>query len=350
MKKLKVLHLPTPTGGNAWGLSQAEKKLGLDSKVLVDVNNWLNYKSDYCLNLENKNKTEEIFTRIKAFIKVRDKYDVYHFNFGSSLIDFMNYGIHLWDLPFYKGKKIMTYNGDDARQNLNLLKKEFVGEIYDLYPSNDIKRNIILKKRIEKVYKNVDHIFSLNPDLMYFLPKEKTTFLPYSLDLDEILKEPYLIENKIKIIHSPTNRTVKGSKYIIEALENLQKKHDNIEIEIIENIPHKEAVQKYKEAHLVIDQILIGWYGGFAVEVMKMGKPVAVFIREEDLQFIPDEMSKDLLDTIININQHNIEEVLEDFINNLELLNEKSKLSYDYVNKWHNPTKIAKQVLEIYNA
>jgi len=349
MKKLKVLHLPTPTGGNAWGLSQAEKKLGLDSKVLVDVNNWLNYKSDYCLNLENKNKIEELITRIKMFFKIRHKYDVYHFNFGSSLIDFMNYGVHLWDLPFYKGKKIMTYNGDDARQNLNLLKCKFVGEIYDLYPSNDINRNSLLKKRINKVYKNVDHIFSLNPDLMYFLPKEKTTFLPYTIELDKIKKEPYLIENKIKIIHSPTNRTVKGSKYIIKALDNLQKKYANIDVEIIENVPHEEALKKYKEAHLVIDQVLIGWYGGFTVEVMKMGKPVAVFIREEDLQFIPNEMSKDLLNTIININQNNIEEVLEVFINNTELLKKKSELSSAYVDKWHNPLKIAEQVLEVYN-
>jgi hypothetical protein len=351
MKKMKVLHLPTSTGGNAWGLSQAEKKLGLDSKVLVDVNNWLNYKSDYCLNLENKNKIEEIFIRIKAFIKIRNKYDVYHFNFGSSLIDFMNYGVHLWDLPFYKGKKIMTYNGRDARQDLNLIKKDFIGEIYNTYPNNDIKRNLILKKKIEKVAKNVDHIFSLNPDLMHFLPKEKTTFLPYTIaEWDSIKRVPYIIEDKIKIIHSPTNRAIKGSDYIIEALNNLTKKHTNIEVEIIENIPYQEALIKYKEAHLVIDQVLIGWYGAFAVEVMKMAKPLAVFIREEDLAFIPEQMSKDLLGAVININQNNIENVLELYINNIELLHDKSNLSYEYAQKWHNPIDIAKKVKEIYEA
>ena len=39
---MRVLHLPTSVGGNAWGLSQAEKTLGIYSQVLVEENNWLN--------------------------------------------------------------------------------------------------------------------------------------------------------------------------------------------------------------------------------------------------------------------------------------------------------------------
>ncbi len=57
------------------------------------------------------------------------------------------------------------------------------------------------------------------------------------------------------------------------------KKYKNIRFEIIENKPNKEAIEIYKKADIVIDQVLVGWYGAFAVEVMKMGKPVAVFIR-----------------------------------------------------------------------
>ena len=40
-----------------------------------------------------------------------------------------------------------------------------------------------------------------------------------------------------------------------------------------------KALKIYEEADIVIDQVLIGWYGGFGVEVMKMGKPLAVYIR-----------------------------------------------------------------------
>ena len=57
---MKILHLPTSVGGNSWGLAQGEKALGLESEVLIDANNWLNYKSDICLGLENKNKVFQV--------------------------------------------------------------------------------------------------------------------------------------------------------------------------------------------------------------------------------------------------------------------------------------------------
>lgn len=119
---------------------------------------------------------------------------------------------------------------------------------------------------------------------------------------------------------------------------------------MVENIPNKKALEIYQKAHLIIDQVLIGWYGGFGVEVMKMGKPLAVFIREEDLKFIPKEMAKDLKDAIININPYNIEEELSKYIENTDLLYKKSQASIEYVHKWHNPLYVASITKKIYES
>jgi hypothetical protein len=214
---------------------------------------------------------------------------------------------------------------------------------------NSGKQDRLRLKRVNKVSKNVDHIFSLNPDLMYFLPKDKTTFLPYMIaGWNDIQHDKYYISNKIKIIHSPTNRVAKGSDFILKALKKLQKRYNSIEIIVIENIPYVEALKLYQEAHIVIDQVLIGWYGGFGVEVMKMGKPLGVFIREEDLKFIPQDMAKELKDAVININPYNIEEIIEFYIQNPKMLIEKSQASLDYVHKWHNPLYVGEVTKEIY--
>ena len=53
-------------------------------------------------------------------------------------------------------------------------------------------------------------------------------------------------------------------------------------------------------------------------------------------------MSKDLKETIININPFNIEKVLSEYIESPDLLENKSKASVEYVNNWHEPNKIAK--------
>ncbi|PHR58524.1 MAG: hypothetical protein COA44_03540 [Arcobacter sp.] len=344
---MKILHLPTSVGGNAWGMSQAEKELGLISEVLIVEQNWLKYNCDYNLNLQGISFLQRVKVLYKWF-KRANNYDVLHFNYGSSLLDFQKLGLVLLELPFYskKQKIIFTYNGSDAR---DVHPIEYWDEIEN--PKKSLYQKIvkIVKKyKIKKVEKYADHIFALNPDLLYYLPS-RATFLPYSIsNWNEIKKYSYEIKDKIKIIHSPTSRELKGSDYILKALEKLEKKYDNIEVQIIENIPHKDALTLYQEADLVVDQVLIGWYGGFAVEVMKMGKPVAVNIREKDLKFIPDDMAEDLKKSIINITPFNIEEVLSNYIENNTLLYEKSKKAVEYVEKWHNPRYVAKIVKDIY--
>ena len=57
-------------------------------------------------------------------MKYRSQFDVFHFNYGSTLIDFRSRGIHHWDLPFYpKAKMVFTYNGCDARQKYRTIER-----------------------------------------------------------------------------------------------------------------------------------------------------------------------------------------------------------------------------------
>lgn len=352
-RKLKILHLPTSVGGNSWGLAQAERRLGLDSIVLIAENNWLNYPYDICLSDVSKNNLIKFLRRIKAFFNIRDKFDIFHFNFGSTLISIPKYRINLVDLPFYKGKKIMTFNGCDARQKYPTIKRTSFSACHETNCwggiCNSGKMDMIKKRLIKKASKYVDHMFALNPDLMYFLPAEKTTFLPYTIaGWYDIKYTPYKIKHTINIIHAPTDKGAKGSKYILKALEILQKRYRNIKIEFVQNVPYKNALKKYEKAHIIVDQVLVGWYGGLAVEAMKMGKPVAVFIREEDLKFIPKDMAMDLKEAIININPFNIVEVLSEYIENPKLLIFKSQAGLNYVNKWHDPIKIAQITKSIY--
>ena len=347
---MKVLHLPTSVGGNSWGLAQGEKKLGIKSEVLLSKQNWLKYDADINLYLENKSFIKQVNILYKTFKNIRNKYDVFHFNYGSSLLDFQKLGLPLLELPYYDSSKkiIFTYNGSDSRGVHPL-------EYWDTLenPKTSLYQKIareIKKKKIVKVNKYTDHIFALNPDLFHYLPK-KTTFLPYSIsNWDDIVEVKRSKRKKIKIVHSPTSRDFKGSKYILDALNILQDKYAHVEVSIIENLPHTQALELYKESDLVIDQVLIGWYGAFGVEVMKMGKPLAVYIREDDLKFIPLDMAQDLMETVINITPFNIVEKLSLYIENENLLEDKAKAGLEYSNKWHNPMYVAGIVQSVYES
>jgi hypothetical protein len=166
---------------------------------------------------------------------------------------------------------------------------------------------------------------------------------------EETEKPSLLTRKKLRIVHAPTNRAAKGSNIILGSLRRIEKSFPNdIEIVLVEGKPHSDALAIYREADLVIDQILGGWYGGLAVEVMRMGKPVAVYIREEDLHFIPSDMRKDLNDAFIRIQPNTIDDVLTQFIMDRKSLWEKAENAYEYVHRWHDPIKVALQVKEYY--
>ncbi|MFC1634955.1 glycosyltransferase [Planctomycetota bacterium] len=350
---MKVLHLPTLVGGNAWGLAQGERKLGLDSRVLTRKNVWLDYPCDMNLQWDKKNVLGMFISAVDTFLKVRRDYDVFHFNFGTSLLDMTQIGLPLLDLPFYPHNKriIFSYNGCDARQKYETIERVNFSACHNENCYGGIctnkKQDRIKARKIKKAGKYANHLFALNPDLMWFLP-QGATFLPYTIaEWDNIHPVPCRLEKKIKVIHSPTDRAAKGSDCILKALENLQKRYD-IEIILVENTPNKKAIKLYERADIVIDQALVGWYGGLAVEAMKMGKPVAVFIRKDDLQFVPISMAKDLCEAVIEIEPSTIEESIELYLQNPTLLKQKSQAALEYVHQWHDPVYVASMTKSVY--
>ena len=359
---MKVLHLPTSVGGMPWGLAQGERALGLQSDVLVLLDSWLRYPANKVIFKSYQELLmSNIFglvTLIKEIHQTKNHYDVFHFNFGTSLVDLWRVGLPLLDLPFYKkkGKIVVTYNGCDARQKYKTIQRVSFSACHnhECYKGrcNSAAREKGKQRKIAKFDQYAKAIFAVNPDLFYFLPK-RAQFLPYAIaDWTEIETSPYQGANrKFKIVHSPTNRVAKGSDIIIHSLHLLKKRYgDRIEVILVENLPLPKARRLYAEADLAIDQVLIGWYGGFAVEMMKMGKPVMAFIREEDLKFVPGEMAKECQQAIILVDPGNLYEKLCFLLENPEVLKGFREAALEYVHRWHNPVCVAGITKSVYES
>lgn len=353
---MKILHLPTDVGGNAFGLSSAENHIGLQSSCLIKNATWLNYPSHINLNISQyDSKLRKFYELYKTFRSIRNKYDVFHFNFGSSLIDSNYPFLTLYDLQRYpKSKKIfMTYNGCDARQKYPTIQDrdisacKFEGCYNGMCNSGSMDK--ARQKKIEIVAKFSSHVFFLNPDLGKFLPPN-SSFLPYTISSwDAINEKPHVqSENTLRIVHAPTNRITKGTQFLISAVDRINKYKKRIELVLVENVSHEKAIHLYSTADLVIDQLLVGWYGAVSVEVMKMGIPVGCFLNTKDLNQIPVEMKKDIEETFINLNPFSIEDTLVQLLENRDLLKFKAAASLHFANRWHDPIKVAKQVKRIY--
>jgi glycosyltransferase involved in cell wall biosynthesis len=190
----------------------------------------------------------------------------------------------------------------------------------------------------------VDRVFYLNPELGRYAPNSE--FLPYaSVDVASeavTLPDP---GRRPRILHAPSHGDIKGTPRILAALEALKSRYD-FELVLVQNVPHAEAKERYRRADIAIDQLYAGWYGGFAVEVMAMGKPVVAYIREEDREFVPKAMWDAM--PIMRIAADTIEEDLARILDQRSDWPAIGQISRQYVLDWHDPLMVAAALDRIY--
>ena len=199
---------------------------------------------------------------------------------------------------------------------------------------------------IDRVLPLFDRVFYLNPELGHVVPEGR--FLPYAnVDIDKFTPEYPSSRGRPKIVHAPSDASIKGTKIILEALERLKSRFE-FELILVEKKTHEEALTIYRSADLAIDQVLAGWYGGFAVEMMAMGKPVACYIRESDLKFVPQPMRDDL--AILKVDPGRLAEDLAAILERRAEWPELGRRSRCYVERWHNPDHIAEAMIAAYRS
>jgi len=114
-------------------------------------------------------------------------------------------------------------------------------------------------------------------------------------------------------------------------------------------LTQSELKARCARADLVVDQLLVGWYGGLAVEAMALGRPVVAYLREEDLTGVPPEMREQL--PLIRAEPSTIYGVLKEMLTTCRRdLAELGRRSRDYVVRWHDPRSVAEQLVADYEA
>ena len=355
-----MIHLPTATSGNAWGLSRGERALGLQSDVLVLGESSLGYPADRNIILRQAptlwNLGFNYCTLGLEVVRLLARYEIFHFNYGSSLIDFPQQNRDLLDLPLYrlKGKVFVTFNGCDARQRDVTIRQTSISACQNEECYGGIcvdgRHDERVRRRIDHVDALADGIFALTPDLLRYLPA-RAIYLPVTVADWNILHSSYPEQSPstIRIAHAPTNRGAKGTDLILRILDEVRRRYPNrVEVVLIEQMSHAQAIRLLSTAHLMIDQILIGWYGAAAVEAMRMGIPVIAYIREEDLARIPQAMADDCKRAVISADPATLLDRLCTIVEDPGLLLQQHARALDYVGRWHDPVRVGAITKECY--
>ena len=330
---MKVLHAPHNIAGQASIIAKAQRELGIESDVLVFDQNYLNYECDINLSLSEKPKMIAKILQLINFIRCLFKYDVFHFHFTSSLLP------KNLDLPILKlfGKKIvMQYWGSDIRQ-LDIAKKYKYHYAREM--EIDPEKEECKRKKIKRINKYADMTIVGDYELSEYSPS--SVVIHCAFDPTNVHSIENNSKEKLKIVHAPTNRIIKGTKYVLEAVEKLKNEGHDFEFVLVENKPHSEALKIFEDADIVIDQLLAGSYGLVAIECMAMGKPVLCYIREDIEKYYQNL-------PILNTNPDTIYDNLKLLIENPKLRKELGEKGRKYVEEVHDSRKIAMQMIELY--
>jgi hypothetical protein len=359
---MRILHGPTNVGNQPWTLSRAERSLGHRSDVVQNYRTWIGYPADRTLS-EYASKTRRArFARAMFGLTAPLRYEVLHYYFGRSFMLWDDFGMALGrsaaedarclrDVRLARrlGRRtIMTLQGCDARQAdvsnrtnaVTMCKPGGCSAYGACIGGIDETRRAM----IDTLLPLMDRVFYLNPELGHVVPQGD--FLPYG-NFDVTGEKVTLPEpgGRLRILHAPSNGGIKGTPLILAALERLRARFD-FELVVVENTPYTEALKLYRSADLVIDQVLAGWYGGFAVELMAMGKPVAAYIRDEDRRFVPGRMWDEL--PLIRVHPGSIENDLARVLAAPDELRALGARSRDFVERWHDPLRIARALEAVY--
>jgi glycosyltransferase involved in cell wall biosynthesis len=361
---LKVLHGPANVGNQPWVLSRAERSLGLRSDVVQNYGTWIGYPADKTLGVYGKKSLVTVVKRIVFALSAPFRYDTIHYSFGFMLWDDLGLTLgrnSLLDqvalLDVHIARKLgrplfMTLQGCDARQasassrinDITMCKAGACPAYSACIKSIDQSRRAM----VDTLLPLMDRVFFLNPELgrMLFGKARRADFLPYAnFDPYSVTVSLPKTDRRLRIIHAPSNKGIKGTDLILNALE-LLKPEIEFELVLVENLPHTEALKLYASADLAIDQVLAGWYGGFAVEMMAMGKPVAAYIRDADQTMVPAALWADL--PILRISPETLVEDLRQILSRPGVLREAGRRARSFVERWHNPTTIATAMLRLY--
>jgi len=332
----KILHLPIETAGQMATISRAQRKLGYEAHSVVYEKNPYAYPVDRTIEMRWFRKKGLHLPRQMIFaFESLFKYDVFHFHYGRTFID------GNWDISWLrrlKKKMLMHCWGSEIRTLDMASRKNRYVRIKEGQDTGS------LRKKMAEVARHIDVAVVADHELAEYVDGffRRVEIVPQAIDLD--CYEPcYPSEHRecLKIVHAPSNSWVKGTEFIKPAIERMKKRF-RLDYVLVRNMTHEEALKIYREADIVIDQLLLGSYGIFAIEAMALGKPVLCYIRDDIRKKYPPGLP------IVSTNPDNLEENLEMLCADPGRRVDIGEKGRAYVKHVHDGAKVAKALIELY--
>jgi hypothetical protein len=216
----------------------------------------------------------QVILRAALLVRVIGAYDVFIFGYGNSFL-------FLYDLPILKflGKKIIfVFFGSDARPPY--VTGTFTAADDPQTVADCIRAARQVRRRIRRIERYADAVLSHPPfGLFHEKPYVLNAIVGFPFDFPDEYPAEKSAQNptSVRILHSPSNPTLKGTPEIRQAIEHLRTKGYVIEWIELTGQPNAVVLRELARCDFIVDQLYSDWLmAGFATEAAAAGKPSVV--------------------------------------------------------------------------
>ncbi|MDX6508072.1 MAG: hypothetical protein QOG06_2716 [Gaiellaceae bacterium] len=305
---LRVTHCPVNIAGIPWENVQALRRKGVDARLVVFERGKLHPEADVSLDRAGPLPLR-LMQQFVAFAKLAPQTDIFHFYFGLTLIP---KSLQFPLLRLLGKKTVFHYLGSDIR--------------------GKTPAELAFGKRA-----NAEIVGSY--DATRWVPEAHV--IPPGLDLRPFTPVPPSDNPRPLVVHAPSNREKKGTRYVIEACEQLP-----VDLEIVEGVPHDVARERYARADIIVDQLNAGWHGVFALESMALGKPVVTYLKPDVVERSAEGFGVRL--PVVPATKETLVDALRPLVERPALRREIGAASRAYVEQVHDIERIADRLVDLY--
>lgn len=326
---------PVEVSGQVFNYSKAIRLIGHDSTAAVFHPHEYGYRHDELIYPNGfPGKLRSRLHRIKYTIRSVQKYDLFNYWAGKTLLD----GIDLQMMSLLEIPTVMTFCGSEIRPIYQAAKQsEFLDP--NTWPRESREHNYF-----ERLNDHLDLAVYQYHELEPYVRKhfDNVAYVPRAVDCELITSVQPTTDDTIRVAHAPSDRQLKGTKYVTDAIDSLKQRGYDIELTAVEG-QHHEVIQDLQQADIVVDQLKLGTFGVVSLEAMASGTPVICYMRDDLRKKYPEGLP------IINGTPNNIERILSELAEDPERRHRLGSCGRRYVENNHSLPIIGEKLIEKYD-
>lgn len=279
--------------------------------------------------------------RARAALVAPRRYDVLHFQFGTTLLEFVDCA---WGKVAGRPLMLMHYWGDDCRLRLEAGMRPIGAppEWEDEQRSRErvIRRRLRIASRLcaAAIVSDLELAAHVRPFFrtVYLVPTPLTLPLPLAPDppADPPGAGPI-------VFHAPSHQLVKGTATITAAVERVAGRTP-LRLVTTTGVPRAEVLAQIARADVVVDQLNSVTTGVFALEAMALGKPVLV---QYDRGLLAPFARRT---PAVAVTAETLEHELEALVRDTDRRGELGRAGAAFVREVHDANVVAERLTRVY--